>query len=109
VSADPKEVSALSVGGIRRGIYMIVLAILQSGVVGTWIAKKTGFSTRLVSIDDLQAVFLLLTAVYSALVGAYVGVQNIIRRIQVGNDPTNPAPPVKVPDFMNATAARLSR
>lgn len=103
------SVPALSVGGIRRGLYLLVLAILQSGLVGTWIAKKTGFSTKLVSIDDLQAVFVLLTGIYSAFVAAYVGFKNIITRVRVGQDPTNPAPPVKAPDIVTSTIARFSR
>ncbi len=93
VQSEP--IKPLESGGIRRGIYLSILAVLQSGIVAAWIAKKTGFSTKLVSVDDLQAVWLLLTGVYSAAVAAYVGVRNIRKRIEVGKDPDNPAPPIQ--------------
>jgi hypothetical protein len=108
VSDGPNAIPALSVGGIRRGVYLIVLSILQTGFVATWVAKKFGFSTRLISIDDLQAFWLLLTGIYSAFVGAYVGFRNILTRVQVGKDPSNPAPPIQTPGVVK-TLVRWSR
>lgn len=107
-TANPDgAIAPLSSGGIRRGVYMIILAALQSGVVATWVAKKFGFSTRLISIDDLQAGALVIAAAYSAAVGAYVGIRNILKRIQVGKDPANPSPPIKLPAVVTA-AKRLT-
>lgn len=96
-SGAPDALPPLKSGGIRRGIYMLVLAVLQSAVVATWVAKHFGFSMKLVSVDDLQAIGVVAAAGYSAVVGSYVGVRNILKRIEAGKDPANPALPIKAP------------
>jgi hypothetical protein len=96
----PAPIQPLQSGGVRRSLYLGILAILQSGLVAAWILKKTGVSTSLISVDDLQAVWGLLTFAYSAVVAAYVGIRTFLKRYRAGQDPANPAPPIAAPKLM---------
>lgn len=103
----PDSVPALSVGGIRRGVCLIIVSILQTGIVAAWVASHFGFNTKLISIDDIQAVLTVVGLAVSAITGAYVGIRNIWKRYQVGKDPQNPAPPIQTPAVVQAVK-RLS-
>lgn len=101
----PGPVSPLSVGGIRRGI----CSLISFGVLAFAFVHKLKTDPKSVTSVDIEVLVENTALAFATLTSLYVGVMNIWKRIRVGQDPTNTAPPVKVPDIVNTVVSRLSR
>lgn len=102
--AGPGPVPALSVGGIRRGIYSLIsFAVLVFAFV-----HKMRTDPKSVNSVDIELLAENAALAFATATSLYVGIMNIWKRIHVGLDPTNPAPPIATPDVVK-TITRLTR
>lgn len=90
---DDGTVPPLSTGGIRRGLMLIVGFVMAS-----WgLYQKLKTDPKSVTSMDIEMLVTNFALASSAAVSLYVGIRTILKRIEVGKDPANPAPPIALP------------
>lgn len=89
-------IQPLSSGGIVRGL----VSIFSFFVLAYAFVQKVKTDPKSVTGADLQQLATSAAIGFGAIYALYMGVRNILKRIEVGKDPANPAPPIAAPKLV---------